>query len=150
MKKFLLFSALVLSISSCSGKENQATEVPGTVTSAFTAKFPQAKRAGWSIEKTGVFEVGFRQSGVESSALLDTTGAILETEVAIREKDLPTTVQTTLTKDFAGYKFDDMEKISDAKGIISFELEAEKGKAEYIVVLNATGSVLSKELKKED
>lgn len=150
MKNIIFITALALVAFGCSEKEDQEVQVPASVTTAFTTQFPKARRVEWSMEKPGEFEVEFKLSGVESAALFDSTGILLETEAAIKEKELPSAVAATLAKDFAGYKFDECEKATTAKGEVTFEMEAKKAKEEYIISFDANGTLLSKEIKKEE
>jgi len=125
-------------------------ETPQAAKSAFAAKYPNAQKVKWSIEKPGEFEVEFTLNKVESSALFDATGKFLESETELEEADLPPAIKATIAKDFAGYKLDEIEKVTDAKGIESYEMEAAKGKEKLELSFDANGKLLSKEpLKKE-
>ncbi len=149
MKKLLLsFVCLVfvLTLSAQKAKE----EIPAAAKAGFAAKFPAAQKVKWSIEKPGEFEVDFVLNKIEQSALVDPKGNIIETEIEIKESELPQAVKATLTKDFAGYKFDEINKATDAKGVVDFELQAEKGKVKLAVELDANGKLLSKKAVKEE
>jgi DNA-binding response OmpR family regulator len=85
------------------------------------------------------------------AALFDATGKLLETEFEIEEGDLPQAVKATIAKDFAGYKLDEIEKSTDAKGIIAYEMEATKAKTKLILCFDANGKLVSKDpVKKEE
>lgn len=149
MKKLLMLFAgiaLVISVSAANQKDDK---IPATAKGGFAAKFPSAQKAKWSIEKPGEFEVEYVLSGVESSALFDAEGNLLETETEIKESELPATVKATLARDFKGYKLDEIEKVTDAKGIITFEMEAAKGKEKLEISFDTTGKLVSKEPLKE-
>ena len=149
MKKLLLIFvclAFVLGVSAQKPKE----EIPASAKSGFAAKYPGAQKVKWSIEKPGEFEVVFTLNKIEQSVLVDPKGNIIETEIEIKESELPQAVKATLTKDFAGFKLDEIEKSTDAKGVVSFEMEAAKGKDKWELAFDANGKLLSKEpLKKE-
>ncbi len=125
-------------------------EIPAPAKSAFTAKFPKAQKVKWSIEKPGEFEAEFKLEGTEMSVLYDANGVLIVTEVEIKESELPQAIKATIAKDFAGYKLDEVEKATDAKGVVTYEMEAKKGKAEYELAFDSTGKVLKKEEKKEE
>lgn len=62
--------------------------------------------------------------------------------------------KTVIAKDFAGFKIDEIEKSTDAKGISSYEMEAAKGKEKLELVFDVAGKLLSQkpveEKEKED
>ncbi|BBE18189.1 hypothetical protein AQPE_2349 [Aquipluma nitroreducens] len=138
--------ALVISVSAANQKDDK---IPVTAKVGFVAKFPSAQKAKWSIEKPGEFEVEYVLSGVESSALFDTKGNLLETETEIKESELPLAVKATIANDFVGYKLDEIEKATNSKGTISFEMEAAKGKEKLEISFDTTGKLVSKEPLKE-
>jgi hypothetical protein len=149
MKKPVLFFvcfAFVFGVSAQKPKE----EIPAAAKAGFTAKFPAAQKVKWSVEKPGEFEVDFTLYKIEQSVLVDPKGNIIETEIEIKESELPQPVKATLTKDFAGFKLDEIEKSTDAKGVVSFEMEAAKGKDKWEVSFDSNGKLHSKEpMKKE-
>ena len=150
MKKLLVLfvcMALVVGVSATNQKEEK---IPAAAKSGFAAKFPTAQKVKWSVEKPGEFEAEFTLNKVETSALFDAKGNLLETETEIKENELPQAVMATLAKDFAGYKLDEIEKAIDAKGTVSYEMEAVKGKEKLEIVFDASGKLLGKEALKEE
>jgi hypothetical protein len=148
MKRLMILSVLLAFISYCQAQDKKV-EVPAAAKSAFAAKFPQATKVNWSLEKAGEYEADFILGKVETSAVFDTKGTLLETETEIKESELPQAVKNALVKDFAGYKLDEVEK-SDIKGIITYEMEAKKDGKKYEVVFNANGKLLKKEEAKKE
>jgi len=120
-------------------------ETPAAAKAAFAAKYPTAQKTKWSVEKPGEFEVEFTLNKVESSALYDAAGKLLETEVEVKEADLPEAAKATIAKDFAGYKFDEIEKATDSNGLTTYVIEAAKGKAKFEISFDMNGKFLSKE-----
>ena len=125
-------------------------ETPAAAKSAFAAKYPTAQKVKWSVEKPGEFEVDFTLNKVESSALFDATGKFLEAETEIKQSELPQVVQATIAKDFAGYKLDEIEKSTDTNSVVSYEMEAVKGKEKLELSFDANGKLLSKAPLKEE
>ncbi|MEI7831340.1 MAG: PepSY-like domain-containing protein [Prolixibacteraceae bacterium] len=125
-------------------------DAPAAAKSAFAAKYPAAQKVKWSVEKPGEFEVDFILNKVESSALFDASGKFLESETEVSNADLPAAVKAILAKDFAGYKLDEITKATDTKGVVTYEMQAAKGKDKLSLDFDATGKLLSKApLKKE-
>ena len=150
MKKLLVLfvcMALVVGVSATNQKDEK---IPAAAKAGFTAKFPTAQKVKWSVEKPGEFEAEFKLNGGEASALVDAKGNLLETEAEIKESELPQAVKATIAKDFAGYKLDEIEKATDAKGVTSFEMEAAKGKEKLEISFDTNGKLLSKEPLKEE
>jgi hypothetical protein len=149
MKKLLtVLFCLIFVVGSYAQKPKE--DAPAAAKSAFAAKYPTAQKVKWSVEKPGEFEVEFTLNKVESSALFDASGKFLESETEVSKADLPAAVNATISKDFAGYKLDEIEKSTDAKGAVTFEMEAVKGKDKLAISFDATGKLISKEpLKKE-
>lgn len=150
MKKLLVLivcSIFVLGVSALNQKDEK---IPAAVKTGFAAKFPTAQKVKWSVEKEGEFEAEFTLNKVETSALFDAKGTLLETETEIKESELPQAVKATLAKDFAGYKLDEIEKATDVKGVTTFEMEAAKGKDKLEISFDASGKLLGKEPLKEE
>lgn len=149
MKKLLVLFVCLDLVVGVSATNQNAEKIPAAAKSGFAAKFPTAQKVKWSVEKPGEFEAEFTLNGVETSALVDAKGILLETEAEIKESELPQAVKATLAKDFAGYKLDEIEKATDTKGITTFEMEAAKGKDKLEISLDASGKLLGKESLKE-
>jgi len=150
MKKLLVLFVCISLVVCVSAMNQKDEKIPVTAKTGFAAKFPTAQKVKWSIEKPDEFEAEFTINGVESSALLNDKGNVLETEAEIKESELPQAVKATIAKDFIGYKLDEIEKATDAKGVTTFEMEAAKGKDKLEISFDAKGKLLSKEPLKEE
>ncbi len=120
-----------------------ADKVPASVTSAFKAKFPTATKVSWEMEKTE-YEANFKLNSEEVSANFDNIGKWMETETEIKVSALPTAIQSSLKKDFEGYKINEASKIESVKNGNCYEAEVEKGEETFDVLYSADGKVLSK------
>jgi len=150
MKKLLVLFVCI-SLVVCVSATNQKDEkIPATAKTGFAAKFPTAQKVKWSIENPGEFEAEFTLNKIETSAVFDGKGILVETETEIKESELPQAVKATIAKDFIGYKLDEIEKATDAKGVTTFEMEAAKGKDKLEISFDANGKLLSKEPLKEE
>jgi hypothetical protein len=139
---FMLLVAATMS-NAANAQKISADKVPAAVTSAFKTKFPTATKATWEMEKSE-YEANFKLNGEEMSANFDNTGKWMETETEIKVSALPTTIQSTLTKDFAGYKINEASKIESEKNGKCYEAEVEKGEETFDFLFSADGKVLSK------
>jgi hypothetical protein len=105
MKKLFILTICVVYFGIIYGQEKSIkTEVPMIIKSAFDAKYPNAQKVNWGIEKPGEFEAEFVLNGVESSALYDSKGQFLESEIEIKENQLPQAIKNSISKEFVGYK----------------------------------------------
>lgn len=150
MKKLLMLFVCLALVISVSATNQKAEQVPAAAKAGFAAKFPAAQKVKWSVEKPGEFEAEFKLNGVETSALVDAKGNLLEVEAEIKESELPQAVKAAIAKDFAGYKIDEIEKAIDAKGAATFEMEAVKGKDKLEISFDSNGKLLGKEPLKEE
>jgi hypothetical protein len=148
MKKTFISVGLALLMVCACAQEKKVT-VPEAVKKAFAAQFPNATKVEWGLEKPGEFEAEFKLNNVEMSANIDEKGTLLETETEIKESDLPQAVKSTLAKDFAGYKIEEILK-ADAKGIITFEMTAQKDKKEFVLEFDINGKLLKQAEEKEE
>lgn len=148
MKKMMITLSALLALSSYA-QEKKVT-APAAVKTAFATQFPKAQKSEWSLEKEGVYEVEFKISGTEMSANYNPQGKLLETETEIKESELPAAIKAAIAKEFAGYKLEEINKTTDAKGLVTYEFEAEKGKDTFEIEMDAAGKVLKKEAEKEN
>jgi hypothetical protein len=131
-----------------SEKAEKKVEVPAAVKSAFQVKYPKAEKIEWGIEKPGEFEAEFILNKIESSAVFDSKGQFIESETEIKESELPQPVKAAISKDFAGYKPGEIAKATDAKGVITYEMDASKGKEKIEISFDANGKLLGKKTAK--
>jgi hypothetical protein len=144
----LLITIALLSNSAFAQKIS-ANKVPTTVISTFKAKFPTATKISWEMEKSE-YEVNFKLKKEEMSANFDNTGKWLETETEIKVSNLPASVQSVISKDFAGFRINEASKIESAKDGNCFETEIEKGEETFDVLFSADGKVLRKTKKEKE
>lgn len=150
MKKLSILFVCLVFVIGVSALNQKDDKIPAAAKAGFATKFPTAQKLKWSIEKPGEFEAEFTLNKVETSALLDAKGTVLETETEIKESELPQAVKAALAKDFAGYKPDEIEKATDAKGSVSYEMEAVKGKEKLEISFDVNGKLLKKETLKDE
>lgn len=142
MKKLLVLIICSIFVLGVSATNQKYEKIPAAAKTGFAAKFPTAQKVKWSIEKPGEFEAEFTLNGVETSALLDAKGILLETETGIKESELPQAVKATLAKDFTGYKLDEIERVTDMKGTVTYEMEVAKGKEKQEVTFDMAGMIV--------
>jgi uncharacterized membrane protein YkoI len=149
MKKLFVVSICAALVFGACAQEKK-DEIPAAAKSAFATNFPNATKVEWGIEKEGEYEAEFKLDGSEMSVLFNAQGDLLETEAEVKDADLPEAVKATISSELAGFKIDEIEKTTDAKGVVTYEMEAKKDKEEFEVVIDATGKLIKKEAEKEE
>lgn len=126
MKKSVIILAAMFSLTFANAQKVSDKVVPTVVKAALQKSFPNAKEIKWEKENAN-FEAGFKVSEKEYSLLIDASGKVLETEMEIKMEELPAKVKTYLSKNYAGQKIKEVAKITDSKGVVTYEAEV-KGK----------------------
>ncbi len=121
---------------------------PVVVSKAFAEKFKSAEKVKWSMEDAKEWEAEFMLNGKESSASYDLSGKWLETEMEIKKADLPAAVKTSLDKEFAGAKIEEVNHI-DSPDFTGYEIGLESKGKNYEVKATKEGKLTSKEEPKE-
>ncbi|MDA3614561.1 PepSY-like domain-containing protein [Polluticaenibacter yanchengensis] len=140
MKKLVFMLVTVPAILFVSAKKISEKEVPVVVTSALKKHYPDAKELKWEKENSN-YEAAFKMAKTAYSLLIDTAGHILETEVEISIKEVPADVNTYLLKHYKEQKIKEVAKITDNKGIVTYEIEV-KGKD---LIFDNSGKFLKEE-----
>ena len=125
MKNAIIILIALLSFS-CSHKDKlKESDVPTPVKDAFHKLYADITKAEW--EKKGpYYEVEFDLKEVETSILLNSDGAVIETEVEIKKVDLPKIVADSIAKRFPNKELKEVSKVTCACGKVTYEVEIEK------------------------
>jgi len=122
MKKLALVLAATMIASLSFAQTLKEKAVPAAVKTAFQQKYPNAKETKWEKENSN-FEAEFEINETDFSVLIDASGNILETEIEIDNNALPSNVRDYVSKNYSGQKIKEAAKITDAKGIVTYEAE---------------------------
>ncbi len=145
MKNTILVLAIGFTTLTAAAQKIKEADVPANVKTAFTKQFPGTNAAKWEKEN-GNYEAEFDLNKVETSALFNSAGVLLETEIEIKTSELPKTVSEYVSKNLAGKKIKEASKITDAKGIVTYEAEVDE--ADYI--FDSKGDFLKKVIEKDE
>lgn len=97
--------------------------VPEAVKKAFSAMFPDVKKAKWEKEKTGDYEAEFMRDGREITAVFDEKGQWKETETEIKPETLPEQVKLAIQKLYSHAKIKETARIQQSGKAILYEAE---------------------------
>jgi len=126
MKKIMFLLAVAMYCFSANAQKISADKVPAAVKAAFQKQYPSVAKVKWEKEKES-FEAEFKLDKVETSAVFDMAGKLMETEIEIAITALPQAVKDYVSKNHKGAKIKEAAKITDAQGKIMYEAEL-KGK----------------------
>lgn len=103
-------------------------KVPKVVKDAFAKAWPKVEKVSWDNEE-GKFEAKFKYDKMEYSATYNADGSLIETEILLKESQLPKAVNASAHKAHPTAKFKEFAKITRANGTIVYEVEIkENGK----------------------
>ncbi|MFT3903872.1 MAG: PepSY-like domain-containing protein [Niabella sp.] len=122
MKKLVFLLTIMAGVSFANAQKIQEKGVPASVKAGLQKQFPNAKGVKWEKEK-GNYEAGFKLNATDYSVLLNASGSVLETETAMAVNALPAPVKDYVAKHYPGKKIKEAAKITDAKGIVTYEAE---------------------------
>jgi opacity protein-like surface antigen len=122
MKKFIFLMVAMAAMSFANAQKVQEKDIPALVKTGLQKQFPNAKNIKWEKEKSN-YEAGFKLNGADYSALISTSGNLLETEESITIDKLPAVVKDYVSKNYPGKKIKESAKITDAKGVVTYEAE---------------------------
>jgi hypothetical protein len=137
MKKTMLVAFLFTGcLFTVNAQKIPAAKVPAAIMASFAKQFPGIT-GQWEKEAVK-YEVNFKKNGVPMSALLDEKGNIAETEMEIKESDLPAASLAYLKEHYKGKKIKECAKITMANGSVNYEAEV-NGKD---VIFDANGKFI--------
>lgn len=122
MKKLALLMVAGLITSFAIAQKLSDKDLPQSVKSAFQKAYPAAKEVKWEKEG-GNYEASFDYNKTDYSVLYDANGNLIETEVEIELDQLPKSVAEYVATHYKNQKIKEAAKITDAKGLITYEAE---------------------------
>jgi hypothetical protein len=114
--------------------------VPAPVKAKLASMYPKAKAVKWEMEE-GKYEAEFMHNQVETSVLFHQEGEYDQTEVEIPVSTVPKKILIYASVNMGGKRIKEASKISNAKNVITFEVEI--GGKDYM--FDANGNFLKKE-----
>jgi hypothetical protein len=117
-----LLLASVLYTSFALAQTIDTKKVPSAVLSTFNVQFPKAEKIEWEKEK-GNYEASFILNKIEQSALLDSSGKLIETEIEIEKNQLPKNANAYFQSHYSSKKIKEVSKITTVQGVTTYEVE---------------------------
>lgn len=117
----MIFSVMLFSIF-ISAQSISVEKVPENVKSSLSKNFSGYSNVKWEKENEN-FEATFKINQKTFAAVIESTGVLIETEEEIKIKDLPSEAISYIQKKYPRKKIKEAAKITDSKGIVTFEAE---------------------------
>jgi len=110
----------------------------------FQKNFPKASDIDWEI-KGNLYEVKFETGlfGDDHKVFYSRDGKLVRHEQEISKSNLPKMVLASVSKNYSGYRIDDVKRISE-NGKTIYKVELKNYSKEWKVVFDSQGRVLQK------
>ncbi|HSN59550.1 MAG TPA: PepSY-like domain-containing protein [Ferruginibacter sp.] len=122
MKKSVVTMIVMLFATLSFAQKMQEKNIPASVKSTFQKMYPGTTKVKWDKEGDN-YEASFDINKTDNSVLMDAQGNIIETEVEIKLNQLPAGILAYVKTHYAGKKAKEGAKITDAKSIVTYEVE---------------------------
>lgn len=135
----VFITLVVLVLLSCNDDDYPYAEVPSVILNQFWSQYPDATDAEFNEIDSG-YEVDFELSGVDHSAVFNSSGMILKEKKDIQWNELPPVVRQILQKEYGQKKIEDPEWVRTAK-VNYYQVEVSRFFIDEKIVLNARGEI---------
>lgn len=122
MKKTSLVLLLAFFLTQAEAQKCKAKDVPLPVIDAFKKAYPAVRKVYWGKDSIH-YHAGFFDGKAPGSVTFDIMGKRLITEMQMPVEDLPQPVRDYLEKNYYGEIFKEVARITDADGMITYEVE---------------------------
>ena len=147
MKHILGIAVTFLSLNITFAQDVPLSQVPKKVRDSFASEF-KSTNANWSKEDDG-YEASFKKDGKELSLVFDVDGQLIERETEIVKTELPSVVSDFISKNYPGFKYEEIAKIESKKGNF-FEIEIAKKDSQYELIFDSQGLIEKKVVDDKD
>ncbi len=125
-------------------EDAKVIDVPQVVKAAIIRDFANAEKPKW--EKEGdYYEAEFELNEVETSALYDANGNLLETETEVAKSTLPAGCLAYIKTNYPKHKISETCKITDNKKTVKYEVEIKGAGKKMDIIFDDKGNFISME-----
>ncbi len=137
MRKIAFVFALIICFHFTHGQIAKSKNIPLPVENNFQQLYPSADKVKWEKEGEN-YEVNFKVNKKKISITFDSLGKLIEKEEDIEISQLPAKASEYINKNYPKSKIKEIEKKTDAQGMITYEVEV-RGKE---LVFDANGNLI--------
>lgn len=155
MKTQYVITAVLVALPMIIGQANAGekklskSQVPKTVINAFEKAYPNAKGLEFeeeTFEGKAVYEVEYKENGMEYEFLYSADGALLQKEEEIDGKSLPEPVAQAIKKAYPKVEIKEVEKLMKPDGtVIGYEVDINAAGKKIELELDVSGNILKTE-----
>ncbi|WP_207425580.1 PepSY-like domain-containing protein [Pedobacter sp. SYSU D00535] len=145
MKKLWLVLTMAMGFAVSAQAQNAIAidNLPTSVRAAFTKEFSPAEDMSWSSTGSN-YSATFTKNNSRNYVEFSADGKLVEHRVDLKQTDLPATITSLISKEYASHTFEEAEKIVK-NGVTTYEIELE-GKPDYEIIFDAKGTVLERKV----
>lgn len=130
MKNIFLLLLLVSFIGTTQAQKCKATAVPVQVKDAFHKEYPTHKKCYWGKDSSN-YQVSFFTGKAPVAVTYDATGNRIITEKQVPVEELPQGITEYVQKNYPGEIYKNVVQVTDAKGIITYEVQVKNMALEF-------------------
>ena len=108
--KSIFLSVAILASTVLFGQNITATQVPAQVYQAMQTKFPNATNLTWEMAQ-GYYVPVFKLSAVETAALIDLKGHVIQSETRLKPADLPVAATAYISQKYPNASISKVAKV---------------------------------------
>ncbi len=122
MRKLILLIAIVAFATQSQAQKLMSKNVPTAVKDAFHKAYPSITDVDWSKDGNN-YEAEYDSKKGDISVTYSPDGKLIETEMGIPKSSLPQSIMDYVKKNYNEDEVKEASKITDAKGVVTYEAE---------------------------
>jgi hypothetical protein len=136
--------ALACFASSTFAQSIPQSQVPSVIVNNFQKAHPKAFDVEWKLDRD-YYKVDFETGllNLDHDVWYDKSGKVIRHKEEISKSDLPKQVQNAISKNFSGFRVEDVKKTTE-NNKATYSLDLKKLTEEWKVAFDSDGNVLSK------
>ena len=145
MKKMMIaLAAMSICAAAFAGPmmDDDIAQAPKKVEKTFQKMYPNAQKTEWEL-KRDMYVAEFKIDGREIEAWFNADGTWMRSKEDVSAKDVPAEVKKAVKDTYPGWKTEDCEMVTDARGYKHYVVEVEKeGEQDKTVRISPNGKII--------
>ena len=125
-------------------------DVPKNIRDAFQKDYPQVKTIGYSkeiVDGTVFYEIESTEADIHRDVTYAADGSLVSVEETLPFEEMPEAVRATISSEYPKATIGRCEKVTKSS-TTEYEILVSLGKIKHELVLDETGTIVKKEVKK--
>ena len=120
--------------------DDDIAQAPKKVEKTFQKMYPNAQKTEWELKR---YVAEFKIDGREIEAWFNADGTWMRSKEDVSAKDVPAEVKKAVKDTYPGWKTEDYEMVTDARGYKHYVVEVEKeGEQDKTVRISPNGKII--------